>query len=97
MKRGDETRQKIMDAAIVLARSGMASVTGRAVAQAAGIKHPALAYHFPTTAALRIATAKLVMERRDPEGVARLILDKHPIADRLTREERAGYLEAAAG
>ena len=97
MTRGEQTKRKIIVACIILARQGMTAVTGSAVAELAGMSHPAVAYHFRSNLALRKAAAEAVIEARDPEGIARLILDKHPICDRLTREERRQYLERAAG
>jgi len=97
MQRGEQTRRKIITACIMLARQGMTAVTGSAVAELTNMSHPAVSYHFRSNTALRKAAAEAVIEARDPEAIARLILDKHPICDKLTREERRRYLEAAAG
>jgi AcrR family transcriptional regulator len=97
MQRGEQTRQKIITACVILARQGMTAVTGSAVAELAGMSHPAVSYHYRSNVALRRAAAEAVIAARDPEAVARLILDKHPICERLTRAERMAFLERAAG
>lgn len=97
MKRGDDTRRAILKAGLALARTGLANVTGRSVSAAAGVSHPALCYHFPRTAKLRNAIVDYAFAKGDPDVIARLILDKHPICDTLSRAERAAFLERAAG
>lgn len=98
MKRGDDTRERILDKALELARSGgMAAVSARAVSEAIGRAHTGIRYYFPGEGALRKAVIETAIERNDAVIIARLILDRHPSVDRFSRDERARFLSDAAG
>lgn len=86
--RGDETRVRIVDAAMdVFAAEGFANASTRRIAALAGVTPPALQYYFDSKEGLHRACADRIVElvsgRLDPE-LAR------------AREATAGYPDAAA-
>lgn len=97
MKRGDDTREAILQAGLDMAREGgLSAVTARGVATAVDRAHTGIRYYFQGEGALRKAVAEAAIERGDVRVIARLILDRHPICDRFSREERARLLASAA-
>ena len=97
MKRGEETRRQILDAALTVARDqGLHAVTLRGVGDDIGRAHGGVSYYFTSQEGLREAVAALAIERRDARIIARLILDRHPSVVTMTRHERLSYLSTLA-
>lgn len=106
MKRGDDTREAILQAGLDMARAGgLAFVTARGVAAAVGRAHTGIRYYFPGEGALREAVARAAIERDDVRIIARLILDGHHSVAKLDpgvrqsimiRAERASVLPGSA-
>lgn len=97
MKRGEDTKEAILDAGLLLARSGgLSAVTARGVALAVGRAHTGVRYYFKGETALRDAVAQLAIDRGDRVVLARMILDRHPLCSRLTDDARRAIMLSAA-
>lgn len=87
----------ILAAAMAVARrGGLDAIRTAAVASAAGCQHPLIFYHFDTLENLRDIVATEALRRNDKVIIARLILDKNPHVQHLSKAKRRQYLSALA-
>ncbi len=89
MKKGEETKIRILEAGVKL----WPNITARAIGEEIGLSHPLVAYYFgkkikDAVAAYAIATGK-------SRVIAQLIAMKHPAARKLTAGERQKHMDAA--
>jgi len=94
---GIDMRGALLNAALIVARDGLACVTLRGIASRLGVDHRTVIYHFGTIDQFRQAVAAEGLARDDQRVIARLIIDKHPAVDDLPGADRVRYLTAAAG
>ncbi|MCC5951157.1 MAG: TetR family transcriptional regulator [Acidimicrobiia bacterium] len=86
--RGDASRRRILDAATeVIAERGVASVTHRAVAEAAGVPLARVSYHYPRVDDLLVAAARQYLAGFDARLVtmaASARVGEQPVVDACT-------------
>lgn len=92
MIKGDETKQKILDAGIKL----WPNVTGRGVATYIGMKHPTVAWHFGKSDELRAAVAQYAVEIGNSRVIAQLIAVRHPAIRKMPDHVRQKHMNAAS-
>lgn len=90
---GERVRTSILTTGLDLWRKEPTKpVAARKIADALGMTHGGVLYHFKSADALRIALADEAVRQRDPVLVVVLIATKHPSADGLTGAERRKIL-----
>jgi TetR/AcrR family transcriptional regulator, regulator of cefoperazone and chloramphenicol sensitivity len=100
-RKGDETRQRILDAALqAFGEASFKAVTTRQIAQAAGVSLPTLQYYFGDKEGLYRACAEAIVERyRQRTGAAaqaaRALSEDHSVE--TTRDRLKALIRALAG
>jgi AcrR family transcriptional regulator len=95
MKRGDETKRRILDAGLLLARQGLSKVTQRGVGEACEMSHTNVRYYFDTVQSLHDAVVADAIERKDRHVMARLVMDDHPAMRSFSRKVRQDLLASS--
>jgi AcrR family transcriptional regulator len=85
---GERTKQAILSAGLAL----WPNVTARGIAKALGMTHPAVLYHFDTSAALKDAIAREAVRIGRADVIRQLIVTGHPAVAHLTTAQRQGWL-----
>lgn len=92
MKRGEDTKERILAGAMILARNGLDRVTLRNIGASLKISRPLALYYFGSVDALREATIARAIDHNDRLVIARLIMDDHPCVKDWARAKRQRYL-----
>lgn len=91
---GDETRRKLIDVALRLfSRNGFAATSTREICAAAGVKIPAIPYHFGSKEGLYLACADHVVDRYRARMGDRLAAIQHVLPGLSPDEARAALRE----
>lgn len=88
MTKGEETKQRILEAGVKL----WPNITVRAIAAKLGISHPLICYHFGKKIEEAIIT--YAIEAGKSRVIAQLIATKHPAVRKMNPVERQKHLDA---
>lgn len=89
-KRGDDTRQKILETGLQMWEENSYSVNAYAIARRLGMVHGTVMYHFPY--GIREAVAEYALEVKNSRVIAQLIVESHPSIRDMSPTERTRYL-----
>lgn len=92
IRHGDKQREKILKAGLKMWRAGE-RVTLRAVADAVGLTHGTVGYHFKEDGLLD-AIASYAVEIGDSRAIVQLIGQEHTVVMKMPWEWRRKHLEA---
>lgn len=97
MKRGEEGRNRIIDAGLRLAAvEGLAAINAQRIAKELGRERGGIVYHFADRAVLLDAIVAAALDKRDVLVLAALIIAGHRGVSHMTVADRQGVLMAAA-
>jgi AcrR family transcriptional regulator len=84
-----DTRTKILDAGVQC----WPDISVSAIANAAGITHPAIFYYF-TKDSLKLAIAKHAVETGNSRVIVQLIASRHPAINKMSAAEKMRHFNA---
>lgn len=95
MKKGEKTRQRILDAGLKLWRDDPQKVNSHKIANEIGITHAAVLYHFFNAEKLKTAIAKKAIEIEDVEIIFQLIAIDHSSVAHFSIDQKNEYIAKA--
>lgn len=72
MKKGEQTRQRILEAGVIIAEKGLHRCTSRAIGKALDMSHVNVFYYFKSTAKLQNAIAEFAVQHNCKRVVTQL-------------------------
>lgn len=97
MKHGDRQKRKILNAGLKLWRQDPARLTLRNVADAVGVTHPSVLYHFKEDGGLRDAVAAHAVDRGDSRIIVQLMAMGHAAVKGLSEADRRRHASVVTG
>jgi AcrR family transcriptional regulator len=97
MKRGEDGRNRIVEAGLRLAASeGLAAINAQRIAKELGRERGGIVYHFPNRSTLLDAIVAAALDKRDVRVLAALIIAQHAGVAGMSVADRQSVLMAAA-
>jgi len=91
MKRGEQTKKKILEMGLKMWLENPNSVNSHAISKRIGMTHASIIYHYPY--GVRNAVAEYALEVENVKVIAQLIAEDHPCVQKLSPSERMSYLK----